>query len=105
MILFVCVSANHLGLVKAIEKTIGIELPIINCCKCFSFWFTLFYLELPVLERIAVSFLSAYLAVWLELGMGFIDALYNKIYDKIYSTEDKQIASDADEAYPDGGLS
>ncbi len=106
MILFVAVSVNHLGLIKAIEDILHINLPVINCCKCLSFWSCLFYLEIPLLQRLAMSLLAAYLAVWVELGMGFIDSLYNRIYDKIYaSTTDKQIASDTDKAYSDGGLS
>jgi len=91
MILFACTAANHLGLVGAIEEHIGFKLPIMDCCKCFSFWCTFFYLcycgeRLTVL--FAVSFFNAYLAVWLELGMGYIDTLYNRIYGKIYSTDD-----------------
>ena len=92
-IVFVCVTANHLGLVKAIEDVSKKEIPILNCPKCCSFWCTLLYglwfvgfSDLPLV--LAISFLCSYLAVWLELAEGYIDTLYQKLYDKIYPTED-----------------
>ena len=105
MILFSAVAANHLGLVRAAEGVLRIELPVVNCSKCLSFWLTLFLTDLPIAERFAVSFLVSYLALWLELAWGYVDELYNRIYDKIYSTTDNQTAADPDEADPDGGLS
>ena len=90
-IVFACVTANHLGLVKAIEDTFEKELPIINCVKCFSFWSVLVYMAFAtheVITSLAVSFLSGYAAIWLELLEGYIDTLYNRLYDKIYSATD-----------------
>ncbi len=88
-IVFVCVTANHLGLVGKLEEIMG-ELPIINCPKCFTFWSTLVcglwyvgFSDLPVV--LAVSFLASYIALWLELLEGYIDTLYLKLYDKITS--------------------
>ena len=89
-IVFVCVTANHLGLVKAIEDTIHRELMIINCPKCLSYWGVLAYTIITSCELIpslAISFLASYIAIWIELFEGFIDTLYNKLYDKIYSAE------------------
>lgn len=86
-ILFVCVTANHLGLVKAIEDISKMEIPIINCPKCFTFWSVLaysVYYGLPAIEMLAISFLCSYLAIWLELLEGYIDTLYMKLYEKIY---------------------
>jgi hypothetical protein len=86
---------NHLGLIKAIEEATERELPVINCPKCSSFWFTLiyallgikgFFREIPFV--LAISFLASYMAIWLELLEGYIDTLYNKLYDKIYPTAD-----------------
>ena len=92
-IVFVCVTANHLGLVKAIEDVSKKEIPILNCPKCSSFWCTLLYglwsvgfSDIPLV--LAISFFCSYLAVWLELLEGYIDTLYQKLYDKIYPTED-----------------
>jgi hypothetical protein len=33
---------------------------------------------------LAVAFLAAWSAIWLDLLMGIIDQLYTKLYDKIY---------------------
>lgn len=90
-IVFISVTANHLGLIKAIEETFDRELPIINCCKCLSLWSVLIYSTITsrdVITAFAVSFLASYSAIWLELLEGFIDTLYQKLYDKIYPTED-----------------
>ena len=99
-IVFVCVTANHLGLVKAIEAVVKMEVYIINCPKCFTFWSVLaysVYCGLPVIEMLAISFLCSYLAIWLELLEGFIDILYLRIYDKIYDTKtDTLTAADFD---------
>ena len=88
-IAFVCVAANHLGLISAIEKVIGFPLFIVNCPKCCTFWMTLFYLYGgSFISIVAISFLNAWLATWLELGMGIIDTLYIYVYEKIYRDKD-----------------
>lgn len=111
-IVFVCVTANHLGLVGT---AIGVffkkrrTLPIISCPRCLTFWTTLAYgiATVPVaspqgliaaLPRLlAISFLCAYLAIWLELAEGLIDKLYDHIYGKIYPATD---TTDADAQRP-----
>ena len=92
-IVFVCVTMNHLGLIGKLEEIWG-RLPIINCPKCCSCWSVLIYglwsvgfSDIPLV--LAISFFSSYAAIWLELLEGIIDQLYNRLYDKIYSTEDK----------------
>jgi len=103
-IVVACTSANHLGLIAAVESLLHRRLPVVNCPKCLTFWSTLAYLlacfltgddallggsgpitvHLSVVPRmLAVSFLAAYSALWLELIMYFIDTLYNSIYDNI----------------------
>lgn len=108
MILLSCTAANHLGLIGAIEQKTGIELPVVNCARCFSFWCTLLYMfvsENRMVVSFAVSFINSYLAIWLELGMGYIDYLYNKCYDKIYNASDDTPAADADKGNSDGSVS
>ena len=94
-IVFISVTMNHLGLIREIEHIYGYRLKVINCPKCLAFWLTTiyglwgihsFYGEFARL--LAVSFLASYSAIWLELFEGFIDTLYQKLYDKIYPTED-----------------
>lgn len=90
-IVFVCVTANHLGLVKALEGVIQQELPVINCPKCLSCWSVFFYMIFStrtIILSLAISFLCSYLAIWLELLEGYIDTFYDKFYDKIFSATD-----------------
>lgn len=105
-IVFVCVTMNHLGLIKAIEGVTGRELPILNCPKCGCFWFSLIFLlgktgeimgEFPLI--LAISFLASYTAIWLELLEGYIDTLYLKLYDKIYNSTADTSASDPEQGY------
>lgn len=90
-IVFACVTANHLGLVKAIENVSKMEIPIVNCVKCFSFWAVLSYSIIghhEIFTSLAISFLASYFAIWLELLEGFIDTLYTKLYETIYPNTD-----------------
>ena len=90
-IVFVCVTMNHLGLIKAIEEVTEHELPVINCPKCSTMWLTLLYMLITsnqLIASLAISFLASYTAIWLELFEGYIDTLYSKLYDTIYSTAD-----------------
>lgn len=110
-IVFACVTANHLGLVKAIEQRLDKELPIINCPKCSTFWLTLAYnvwsvgfSDIPLI--LAVSFLASYIAIWLELFEGYIDTLYTKLYETIYpDTTDNAPAADTDKGNSAGSVS
>ena len=115
-IVFASVTVNHLGLIAAMERTVRHKLPILNCPKCLTFWSVLVYglsgdgiitptalaggltTALPsVLPRLlAISILSAYLAVWLELSEGIIDKLYDYVYKQIYTTADTADANTLD---------
>lgn len=98
MIVFSCVTANHLGLVAAIEGIVRHRLPVINCGKCFSFWSVITYGFLTctdlfreptkMIPIVATSFLSAYVATWLQLLLAFIDKQYNRIYEQIFTATD-----------------
>lgn len=82
--------ANHLGLVEAVEGIIRHKIPILNCSKCASFWSVLIYslcIGQPLIASVAVSFLCAYTAVWLELLCGVIDVIYNDVYETLYPKE------------------
>ena len=96
-IVFACTTVNHLGLVSAIESAIKRRLWIVDCPKCLTFWCVLAYglsgdgfsANPSCLARLlAISFLAAYSAVWLELIEGMIDKLYDYVYNKIYPTAD-----------------
>ena len=109
-ILFVCVAANHLGLIEAVEKVIGCSLPVVGCAKCLTFWVTLGYgcydiATYGTIGVLAIAFLNAWLAVWLELGMGVVDKLYMKCYDTIYATEDDTGTADPNDGNSAGTVS
>lgn len=108
-IVFVCVTVNHLGLVSAIEDVTGRKLRIINCPKCFCHWAVFLYAVFHFDNMIAVfaiSLLCAYIATWLELFEGFIDSLFMKLYEKVYSeSEHSETATAADGDSPDSTLS
>lgn len=99
-IVFVCVTMNHLGLVKAIEKVADRELRIVNCPKCLTYWSVLAYTLITsrsAISSFAISFLASYTAIWLELFEGFIDKLYLKCYGKIVTDNDNDTpTTDAD---------
>jgi hypothetical protein len=112
-IVFVCTAANHLGLIPAIESFIKRRIPVLGCIKCLTFWGVLTYCftcydtiaatieEAPRL--LAISFLSAWSAIWLDLFMGIIDKFYLIIYEQIYPTEHEADtdALSADNTVPD----
>lgn len=112
-IMFVCVTMNHLGLIGKVEEIVGFRIPIINCPKCASYWFTLTYIigkmgfsVIPYFPLVlAVSFLASYLAIWLELFEGYVDTLYLKLYGKIYKTSYDTTAADADNGNPASSVS
>ena len=108
-IVFIAVTMNHLGLVKAIEDTIDRELRIVNCPKCLTFWSALAYSVITsrnAIASLAISFLASYTALWLELLEGYIDTLYIKVYEKIYpNTDTDTTASDPGNGYSDGSVS
>ena len=109
-IVFVCVTMNHLGLIKAIEEKADCELHVLNCPKCSTMWCTLVYTEwvfgisdIPLM--LAISFLASYSALWLELLEGYIDTLYLKLYDKIYNTSTDSVAADSESGNSAGSMS
>ena len=107
-IVFVCVTMNHLGLIKAIEDVTKVhELPIVSCVKCFTFWSVLAYglYKLSfggIITVLAMSFLASYVAIWLELTEGIVDTLYNRIYEKIFAdAKDDEDSADGEESDTD----
>ena len=86
-IVFICTTANHLGLISAIGSAIKRKLWIIDCPKCFTFWCVSAYLLITqhgVIQSFAISLLCAYSSIWLELLEGIIDKLYDYVYQQIY---------------------
>lgn len=112
-IVFIAVTMNHLGLITEIERVTGRRLIVLNCPKCASFWLVLAYGLLRTesvsgqfVQILAISFLCAYLASWLELMEGLIDILFMWLYEKIYSySEDDTSAADTNSGHSAGAVS
>ena len=49
--------------------------------------------------------LASYTAIWLELLEGFIDTLYLKLYETIYTTPNDTTAADTDNGYTASSVS
>lgn len=99
MLVLSATLANHLGLVEAVEGVLRHKIPIVNCSKCLSFWIVLvcsLCSGVSLIASVAVSFVCAYCAVWLELLFGYIDTLYNRLYENIYPKETDDAADTKD---------
>lgn len=106
-IMLICVLANHLGLIAAAEKVTHVQLYVINCCKCFTFWFTVIYLIVTgqnVIQALAVSFCAAYLAVWTELLCGIIDKKYDNVFKANFGNTENNAGSE-DKTGAENGMS
>lgn len=91
LLVFSCVAVNHLGLIAAAEERLHRRLPVLNCSKCLSFWTVLSTTVISgwhMPEAMAISFACAYIAMWIELAMGFVDLMYYSAYEKIYTAAD-----------------
>lgn len=82
-ILLSCCLFVHLGLADAILRVTRIKLPYLRCAKCLSFWSVLIYSLMVVPVRVEVSvllaFVCAYAALWIELLLGSIANIYEKV--------------------------
>jgi hypothetical protein len=98
MIMASVVLANHMGLVEAAEKVTHYKFRILSCGKCATFWLSLLTMlveGVPVVMSVAVAFVLAYAALWLELQLAILAKHYETSYDKISEAEaDKDEAAD-----------
>ena len=95
-ITFSCVMFIHLGLVDAILSVYGIEdrVPIVTCPKCLTFWSVLCFLTFSghnIIMSVAIAFLACYVAIWFDLFLGYMDRLYENIYNRISEPNDTEI--------------
>lgn len=91
-ILVSCCLFIHLGLGQAISKIIRIDFVLFRCPKCLAFWSILGYLLLsnePIISSIAIAFICAYLALWIDLVLAIISEYYEKTYKGV-GTEESQ---------------
>ena len=89
----------QMGLSEAIQGVLRFKSRILSCPRCCTFWSVLAWSLLhrcAIVESVAVSFLSAYFALWLALLYDAMAVKYNKTYGKI-STEADTDKAGADE--------
>ena len=79
-----CCLFIHLGLGEAICKTLKIDFILFKCVKCLSFWavlaYTLLFTEFCWELCLALSFIMAYVALWVDLALMKIAEAYEKFY-------------------------
>lgn len=81
--MIVATVAVHLGLPQAISKVL---VKVLGCYKCLSFWTTLIVLQLSGFSlqvAIPLSFLAAYISGWFAILLGFINKLYDKLWQRM----------------------
>ena len=81
-ILVVCVLYIHLGMGDTLGRIFHSEAYVFKCVKCITWQSVLAYTiclsDLNVLACLAVSFVSAYVALWLELALSKLASLDEK---------------------------
>ena len=96
LILISCVLFIQMGLSEALQSVLRIKLSILSCPKCLTFWVTLITLMIKgygIIEPVTVSFISAYLALWLSLLYDYLANLYNRLYERTAETKDTESRS------------
>lgn len=81
-----CVLFIGMGLEAEIERILSCRFKVLSCPKCLTFWSVLLFGVVTrhgFVETVAVSFLSAYAALWLTLLCDELTLLYNKLYESI----------------------
>lgn len=86
LLIISCVLFVEMGLSQAIQNIIKVNLIILSCPKCLTFWSILLYCILNsygFIICLATSFISSYIALWLVLLYDFLAIIYNRSYEKI----------------------
>ena len=93
LVSFCCIMFIHLGLGDTISKIIHFDFVLLHCQKCLNFWsvltYTLFIVELPILESMSIAFGVSYLSLWVDLVLAKIAEKYDIWYKKIEEDLDK----------------
>lgn len=108
-----CVLFIGMGLEATIERILSCRFRILSCPKCLTFWSVLLFGGITghgIVDVLAVSFLSAYAALWLSLLCDKLTILYNKIYESIQTADASENpqsvaekpATAGDEGYQEG---
>ena len=99
MVALSCILFVSMGLAQAIQDYIPFRLRVLTCPKCLTFWSVLAYNLITgqgVIRSIAVSFITAYIALWAALALDILTLLYNWIYEKITRNQSTAEAEGSD---------
>lgn len=86
LLIIICVLFIQMGLSEAIQNIIKVNIIILSCPKCMTFWCVLLYClinKYNIIVCLATSFISSYIALWLVLLYDFLAIKYNKCYENI----------------------
>lgn len=86
-IVIACVMYIHLGLGDTLSNIFHSNLYIFKCVKCITWQcvliYSLFFLHYEVVLSLAISFATAYIALWLDLLLAKLAKVYEKEYEKL----------------------
>lgn len=82
-----CCLFIHLGLGQTISRLLHVQLVLLHCVKCLTFWCVLGYsllrLTLPAESCICIAFVSSYTALWVDLLLAKLSVLYEEFYKSV----------------------
>ena len=96
-----------MGLAGAIQEVLHVDLYIVSCPKCLTWWTCIIWTvlhEYGLVESVAASFIASYCATWLALVYDGLAVIYNSIYERITKTTDtSEIAENPVESDEEAG--
>ena len=83
LIIVICCLYIHLGMGHTLSTIFKKEWYIFKCVKCITWQsvlaYTLFFTEYDIIECFAISFVSAYIALWFNLLLEKLVDIYEKL--------------------------
>lgn len=98
-----CCLFIHLGLGDTLGQLFDTDFVLFRCVKCLTFWCVLGY-SLTVLsmeQAVCAAFLLAYASLWVELLLGKIAGIYEKLSKDVAAAESKSDSGIRSEAHQD----
>ena len=87
LVLFNCVMFIHLGLGNTICSIIHVDFILFKCVKCLTWWavlcYSLIFNHQTIITSCFIAFLSAYIALWLDLLLAKLSKIYEDEYGKL----------------------
>lgn len=103
MVMVSAVLFTRMGLSDEIQRWLRLDLKILSCSKCCTFWCCVVLLlagKNGVVKSVTVSFIFAYLAQWLALAYDIAAMIFNRVYEKITENPGTQEGAEAPDTFP-----